>query len=82
MDRCKARQFPLPSFEYLGNPPSDLKAKNSPSQTEIIQSKSLREQDDLASMHRFILYTNDLDVAGIVPQDGQTPVHYGFGNLS
>jgi Protein of unknown function (DUF1593) len=24
------------------------------------------EQDDLASMHRFILYTNDLDVAGIV----------------
>src|SRR5579871_2234333 len=24
------------------------------------------EQDDLASMHRFILYTDDLDVAGIV----------------
>ncbi len=24
------------------------------------------EQDDLASMHRFIFYTNDLDVAGIV----------------
>ena len=24
------------------------------------------EQDDLASMHRFILYVNDLDVAGIV----------------
>src|SRR5262249_18769164 len=24
------------------------------------------EQDDLASMHRFIFYVNDLDVAGIV----------------
>src|SRR5262245_48445337 len=24
------------------------------------------EQDDLASMHRFVLYTNEFDVAGIV----------------
>ena len=28
------------------------------------------EQDDLASMHRFIFYTNDLDVAGIAYQGG------------